>query len=161
MRLLWIGQERTVESFEKFFALIGQELAQKIEFVYSDMWKPCLKLIARHCTNALNIPDRFHVVARMSLALDDARAAEARRRVQDGYEPVLKKSRWCLLKRPENLTDHQRVKLRDVLRYNRASVRAYLLKESFQNFWDYDSPPWAGKYLDQWTTQVMCCASSR
>ena len=34
-------------------------------------------------------------------------------------------------------------------------MRAYLLKESFQSFWDYDSPTWAGKFLDQWTTQVM------
>ena len=60
----------------------------------------------------------------MNLALDDVRAAEARRMVQDGYEPVLKKSRWSVLKRPENLTDKQHVKLRDVLRYNLASVRA-------------------------------------
>lgn len=155
VRLLWVGKDRTIESFEKFFTVIGKELAEKIEFVCSDMWKPYLKLIAKHCTHALNILDRFHVVAKMNLALDDVRAAEARRMVQDGYEPVLKKSRWCLLKRPENLTDNQRVKLRDVLRYNLASVRAYLLKESFQDFWDYDSPAWAGKFLDQWTTQVM------
>jgi transposase len=155
VRLLWVGKDRTIESFEKFFTMIGKELAEKIEFVCSDMWKPYLKLIAQHCTNALNILDRFHVVAKMNLALDDVRAAEARRMVQDGYEPVLKKSRWCLLKRPENLTDKQRVKLRDVLRYNLASVRAYLLKETFQGLWDYDSPTWAGKFLDQWTSEVM------
>ena len=41
---------------------------------------------------------RFHVVAKMNLALDDVRAAEARRMTQDGYEPLLKKSHWCLLK---------------------------------------------------------------
>ena len=155
VRLLWVGQDRTVESFEKFFTVIGRELAEKIEFVCSDMWKPYLQLIAKHCARALNILDRFHVVAKMNLALDDVRAAEARRMLQDGYEPVLKKSRWCLLKRPENLTDNQRVKLRDVLRYNLASVRAYLLKEDFRTFWDYDSPTWAGKFLDQWCTQVM------
>ena len=155
VRLLWVGKERTLESFEKFFTVIGKELAEKIEFVCSDMWKPYLQLIAKHCTQALNILDRFHVVAKMNLALDEVRAAEARRMVQEGYEPVLKKSRWCLLKRPDNLTDKQRVKLRDVLRYNLASVRAYLLKEAFQDFWNYDSPMWAGKFLDQWTSQVM------
>ena len=95
VRLLWVGQERTIESFEKFFTVIGTELAEKIEFVCSDMWKPYLRLIAKHCTHALNILDRFHVVAKMNLALDEVRAAEARRMVQDGYEPVLKKSRWC------------------------------------------------------------------
>ena len=34
-------------------------------------------------------------------------------------------------------------------------MRAYLLKQAFQCCWDYDSPTWAGKFLDQWTTQVM------
>ena len=154
-RLLWVGKERTSESFEQFFALIGQELAAKIEFVCSDMWKPYLDLIAKHCANALNILDRFHVVAKMNLALDEVRAHEARRMAHDGYEPVLKKSRWCLLKRPENLTDKQRIRLRDLLRYNLQSVRAYLLKEEFQQFWDYDSPTWAGKFLDQWCSKVM------
>jgi hypothetical protein len=35
-RLLWVGKDRTMHSFEKFFKLIGQELAGKIEFVCSD-----------------------------------------------------------------------------------------------------------------------------
>ena len=155
VRLLWVGKERTQESFEKFFTMIGKELAEKIEFVCSDMWKPYLKLIEKHCTNALNILDRFHVVAKLNLALDEVRASEARQLVKDGYEPVLKKSRWCLLKRRENLTGKQRIKLRDVLRYNLQSVRAYLFKEYFQQFWNYDSPTWAGKFLDQWCAEVM------
>ena len=91
------------------------------------MWKPYLDLIKRHCTNALNILDRFHVVAKMNLALDDVRAAEARRMAREGYEPLLKRSRWCLLKRPENLTDSQRLKLRDLVRYNRKRPRIHVL----------------------------------
>jgi len=27
-------------------------------------------------------------------------------------------------------------------------VRAHLLKEQFQQFWDYASPTWASKFLD-------------
>lgn len=102
-----------------------------------------------------HILDRFHVVAKLNLAIDDIRSGEARQLIKDGYEPVLKRSRWCLLKRPENLTDTQRIKLREVLRYNLKSVRAYLFKEYFQHFWDYDSPTWAGKFLDQWCAEVM------
>ena len=130
-------------------------MAQKIEFVCTDMWRPYLDLIDEHCPNALNILDRFHVVAKINKAIDEVRAEEARRIVKDGFEPVLKKSRWCLLKRPANLTDKQRVKLKDVLRYNLQSVRAYLLKEEFQQFWEYDSPAWAGRFLDAWCTKVM------
>jgi transposase len=50
---------------------------------------------------------------------------------QDGYEPLLKKSRWCLLKRKGNLTSTQTVKLNELLKYNLNAVRAYLLKEDF------------------------------
>jgi transposase len=51
--------------------------------------------------------------------------------------------------------DHQRFRLRDLLRYNLQTVRAYLLKEDFQQFWEYESPTWAGKFLDDWCRQVM------
>ena len=150
-----MGEERTKAAFQKFFDLIGTELAERIEFVCSDMWKPYLDLIKNNCIGALNILDRFHVVAKLNLAIDEIRSGEARQLVKDGYEPVLKKSRWCLLKRPKNLTGAQRIKLREVLRYNLKSVRAYLFKEYFQHFWDYDSPTWAGKFLDQWCAEVM------
>ena len=39
--------------------------------------------------------------------------------------------------------------------YNLKSVRAYLLKEDFQQFWKYTSPVWAEKFLDAWCTRVM------
>jgi transposase len=67
----------------------------------------------------------------------------------------VKKSRWLLLKRKKNLTGKQRFRLRDVLRYNLKTVRAYLLKEAFQQLWDYDSPAWAPKFLDEWCRQTM------
>jgi transposase len=73
----------------------------------------------------------------------------------DGYESVLTKSRWCLLKRPENLTDNQKVKLKDLVRYNLRSVRAYLLKEDFRHLWNYESTAWAAKFFCRWCRQVM------
>jgi transposase len=155
IRLLWIGKERTVASFRQFFDFLGQDRAAKIEFICSDMWKPYLKVIKEEAAHALHILDRFHIVARLNKALDEVRAAEHRRMQEDGYSPVLTKSRWLLLKRPENLTESQELKLNELLKYNLKSVRAYLLKEEFQFFWDYVSPHWAGKFLDQWCTRVM------
>ena len=43
----------------------------------------------------------------------------------------------------ENLKTEQRFRLRDLLRFNLKTVRAYLLKEAFQQLWDYGSPAWA------------------
>ncbi|MGA3213008.1 MAG: ISL3 family transposase [Terriglobales bacterium] len=155
IRLLWVGRERTIESFQQFFTLIGKELAAQIQFVCSDMWQPYLDVIRHNCSQALHILDRFHVVAKMNKALDEVRAAESRKMAQDGHEPLLKKSRWCVLKRKENLTPKQKIRLRDLLHYNLQTVRAYLLKEDFQQFWNYNSPAWAGKFLDFWCFQTM------
>jgi transposase len=154
-RLLWVGRERTIESFQEFFKVIGDELASKIVFVCSDMWEPYLKVIRQRCSEALHILDRFHIVAKMNKALDEVRAGESRRMAREGFLPVLNKSRWLLLKRQENLKTEQRFRLRDLLRYNLKTVRAYLLKEAFQQVWDYNSAVWAGKFLDQWCRQVM------
>jgi len=154
-RLLWVGKERTIVSFQGFFTVIGEELASKIAFVCSDMWEPYLKVIREKCSEALHILDRFHIVAKMNKALDEVRAEESRRMAREGRWPVLKKSRWLLLKREENLADEQRFRLRDLLRYNLKTVRAYLLKEAFQQLWDYNSPAWAGKFLDEWCRQTM------
>ena len=154
-RLLWVGQERTIESFQGFFTTIGEELASKIVFVCSDMWQPYLKVIRQRCSQALHILDRFHIVAKMNEALDDVRAEEARRMRREGQQPLLRKSRWILLKRKENLTGNQRFRLRDLLRFNLRTVRAYLLKEAFQQLWNYTSPAWAARFLDEWCRQTM------
>ena len=155
IRLLWLGKERTIETFQGFFTMLGPELSSKIEFVCSDMWKPYLNVIRDKCSQALNILDRFHIVAKMNAALDDVRAAESRKMASEGHEPLLKKSRWCVLKRKKNLTPKQRLRLRDLLRYNLATVRAYLLKEDFEHFWKFNSPTWAGRFLDFWCGQTM------
>jgi transposase len=154
-RLLWVGKERTIQSFQGFFTAMGDEVVSGIAFVCSDMWAPYLKVIREKCSEVLHILDRFHIVAKMSKALDDVRAAETRRMQREGREPVLKKSRWLLLKRSENLGDDQHFRLRDLLRHNLRTVRAYLLKEAFQQLWNYTSPVWAGKFLDEWCRQTM------
>jgi transposase len=154
-RLLWVGKERTIESFQGFFTMIGEELTSKIVFICSDMWEPYLKVVRERCSDALHILDRFHIVAKMNKALDEVRAEESRRMQREGQEPVLKKSRWLLLKREQNLASEQRFRLRDLLRYNLKTVRAYLLKEAFQQLWDYNSTAWAAKFLDQWCCQTM------
>ena len=71
-RLLWIGKERTIESFQGFFTTMGEEITSKIVFICSDMWEPYLKVIREKCSEALHILDRFHIVAKMNKALDES-----------------------------------------------------------------------------------------
>jgi transposase len=154
-RLLWVGRERTQETFRGFFKMLGDERCKLIEFIASDMWKPYLDVAQEQIGHALHVLDRFHVVAKLNKAIDEVRAKEARELKTRGFEPILKRTRWCFLKRPENLTDNQAQKLSDVLAYDLRAVRAYLLKESFDGFWRYTSPWWAGWYLDKWCARAM------
>ena len=129
-RLLWVGANRKAKTLDRFFDFLGRERIESLRFICSDMWKGYLTVIAE-------------------------RAGEAKRLKADGYEPVLKGSRWLLLKRPENLTESQTVKLHQLLQYNLKSVRSHLLKEDFQRLWKYSNVLWAGKFLDAWCRRTM------
>jgi transposase len=154
-RLLAVDEGRTEASLRSCLVSVGESVCRQVRYVCSDMWRPYLNVIAERLSEAVHVLDRFHVMQQFGRALDDVRAAEAKRLVNDGYEPVLKRSRWCLLKRPENLTEKQTVKLSEILKYNLRTVRAYLLREEFQRLWEYSSACWAGKFLDEWTGRVM------
>lgn len=154
-RLLWIGKDRTISTLTSFFDTFGKPWTEQIKYVCSDMWKPYLNVIKAQAPKALHILDRFHIVATLNKAIDKVRAQEHRQIIRDGYEPVLKKSRWALLKRKENLSEKQEAKLRDLLKYNLKSVRAYLLKEDFNGLWNYVSAGWADKFLDRWCRRAM------
>ena len=154
-RLLYIAKRRTTKSLLGFFRLIGKEASSKIKFVCSDMWPAYLKVIKKKAPQALNILDRFHIVGKINDAVDDVRKAEVRSMKEDGYEPLLKNSKYCFLKNEENLTEKQKNKLTELMKYDLKSVRAHLLKESFQAFWEYTSPYWAERYLKLWCTRAM------
>jgi len=154
-RLLWIGQDRRVETLLRFFQWLGPSRSATLRYICSDMWRPYLQVIAKKAQQAIHVLDRFHVSAQMNKAVDEVRAKEARDLRAKGYHPILRKTRWLLLKRPENLSQHQEVRLRDLVQYNLRTVRSYLLKEDFQSFWEYRSPAWAGKFLDRWCTRVL------
>jgi len=103
----------------------------------------------------MHILDRFHVMTHFGKAVDKVRATEARELKAKGQEPVLTGSRWCLLKRPEHLTEKQSIKLNELLAINLKTVRAYLLKEEFQFFWRYATAGWAARFLDAWCKRTM------
>src|SRR5271157_5561801 len=154
-RLLWIGKDRTAKTFLGFFRMLGRARSAQLKFVCSDMWKGFLGVIRKKAPGALNILDRYHIMAKLNKAIDKVRAAEAKRLKEAGYPPLLKHSRWYWLKRVWNLTKMQAVKLKVLLKFNLQTVRAYLLKEEFHHFWDYRRVGCAKRFLKAWCSKVM------
>ncbi len=93
--------------------------------------------------------DRFHITIPISKAVGEVGANESRNLKRSGTAPVLKHTRWCLLKRPENLRESQSVRLREPVQFKLRIVRAYLLKKDFQWFREYRSPHVAMRFLDE------------
>ena len=154
-RLLAIRPGRKIKTLMRCFRDIGPDACANIRFVCSDMWKAYLKVIAKRLPQAIHVLDKFHIVAHLHKAVDEVRREESARLVKDGYEPILKKSKYCFLKRPDNLTPNQELKLSQLLQYNLKSVRAYLLKESFRALWEYESVRWAQWYWKKWSARAM------
>ena len=156
-RLLHVSRGRSLRSLLEFFRMLKKakvDYARTIKYVCSDMWRAYLTVIARKLPNALHILDRYHIVANLSKALDQVRAREARELKAQGWD-ILKRSRWLLLRRRKRLTGKQRFKLRQILKWDLRTVRAYILVEGLQAMWEYRSPQHAGKFLDAWCRQAM------
>lgn len=155
-RLLGVIRDRDTQSLTSFFESFGAARCAKIRVVCSDMWKPYLNVISAMLPTALNVLDRFHIAKKLGEAIDEVRRQEVKQLAAEGDEPILKNSRYCFLKRSSNLTIRQATKLRDLLKYHLKSVRALALKESFDAFWQYESPRWARWYLISNGATVPC-----
>ncbi len=147
-----MGRERKIATLEGFFDWFGPQRSERLRVVCSDMWKAYLRVVAERAKSAVHVLDRLHIMQKMSKAIDEVRAAEAKELKARGKEPVLKSSRWLLLKGPERLTEKQEPKLAERVKLN---LRTYLLKEDVQQFWGCRSPTRARKFLNRWCRRAM------
>ena len=66
----------------------------------------------------------------------------------------IKGQKYVLLSHKENLTDEGRKGLRLLLKANKRLNTAYILRESFDQLWDYKSEAWARRFFDNWKAQL-------
>jgi transposase len=154
-RLLYVGPKREAASLSQFFEEMGEQWCANITHVCTDMWRAYLKVIEERLLNAVHILDRFHIVKLLNGAVDQVRKQEAAQLRRQGVD-LLKGMKYVFLKRPENLTENQHRQLAALLNKRwLASVRAWLWKEKFQLFWEYESPYHARRYLRRWCKGAM------
>jgi transposase len=156
-RLLWIGKRRSEKTLRRGLKELGPEFVKGLRFVCSDMWKPYLKVIADQAGQALHVLDRFHITMHMNQAVDEVRRAESTRLRAKSKDKAkqLKNMRWTLLRKGSRVRGHARTKLNALLASKLATARAWELKEAFQHFWKYNSPPWASAFLNYWCQRAM------
>ncbi|MCK5158716.1 MAG: ISL3 family transposase [Candidatus Heimdallarchaeota archaeon] len=154
-RLLFVGKDRKVKTLLRFFYRFGKQRTQQLQVICSDLWKPYLKVIKRKAKDVVHILDRFHIMKYLNAAVDKTRRQETAQLIQDGYEPILVKSKYCWLKNKCNQSKFQLLRLKDLLQYNLRTVRCYLHKEEFQLFWNYKTRWGAQRFFKAWSTRAM------
>jgi transposase len=156
-RLLWTGMERKAKTLLQFFRDFGKDRTARLKFICTDMWRAYLSVIRKKAPQALNVLDRFHIMKKFNMSIDQVRRQEVRKLKESGGKNVLIRSRWLLLKNKVNLDNDQVVRMAELLKTNLNSVRAYLMREDFQRFWSYKSATWAEKFLNDWNRRTMRC----
>jgi len=153
-RPIWIGGTgRTQEDLDMFFAEIGVERSKTIELAVMDMWKAFRNSAAEHVPQARIVFDKFHILRHLSDALDEVRRQEYKR-VNDKERKYIKGQRYTLLSHKANLDTDGRRSLKLLLKANKRLHKAYLLKESFGQLWDYSYPASARKFFENWKAQL-------
>jgi transposase len=153
-RPIWLGgQGRTEQDLQLFFDAMGPERCKTIELAVMDMWKPFRKATRNHAPNAQIVYDKFHIMRHLADALDQVRRSEYKR-VNEKERRFIKGQRYTLLSHKSNLDMEGRRALQMLLKANKRLHKAYLLKESFGQLWDYTNPAWARKFFERWKDQL-------
>jgi transposase len=154
-RLLWVGRRRTQATLCRGLSALGPAVVGGLRFVCSDMWRAYLKVIAIKAPQALHVLDRFHITMHLNQAVDQVRRAESGRLRGQPMAEKLKRMRWKLLRRGSRVRGRAKQRLCGLLRTKLATGRAWMLKETFQDFWRYRGLNWAAAFLDVWCTRAL------
>jgi len=165
-RVLWVGRGRGREDLRAFFTALGTVGCARLEAVVVDMSPAYTEEIRAQCPHAAIVYDLFHVVTKYGReVIDRVRVDETNRiaRARGPNDPktrarrrVIKGTRWLLLRNREHIASTtDRIRLRDLLRANRALFLVYVLKDDLKQLWQYRYPGAARRFWREWYRRAM------
>jgi transposase len=134
-QIVWGAEGRDSATADRFFNQLGPERCQRLEAISLDMGPGYAKSARTHAPKATIAIDPFHVAKLGSEALDDVRRDywnQLRQLDDQTAARRFKDARWALLKRPENLTDNQAAKLRQLRAAGGEVWRGYTLTQALR-----------------------------
>ena len=149
-RPIWVGgQGRTEADLDLFFEEWGARKTKSIELAAMDMWKAFRNSVTKNVPGVRIVYDKFHIMRHLADAMDEVRRSEYRR-LAGKDRSYIKGQRYTLLSHRRNLTLEGRRALRILLKANKRLNTAYLLKETFEQLWDYNTETWARLFFIRW-----------
>jgi len=153
--VVWVGKGKGRETIDVFFnEMLSDYQKDKIQWATCDMSQAYIGAIETHCPNAKLVLDRFHIVKKLNEAVDQVRKEQWREASVDERR-ALKGLRWLLYRHSSTRSKRQTRILNQLRKGNRRIHRAWILKDEFEQFWDYKAPWAAERFLKLWTTTAL------
>lgn len=144
--VLDVQEDRTKEACAALLnRALDPEQQKQVRTITMDMWKAYLTTAKELLCQARVIHDRFHLVKHLNTAIDQVRRREVK------THDLLKKSRYALLKNPENLTEKQRIRFDAIKAANYEVARAWQARENFKDLFP-SSPSEAFHAFMKWVS---------
>lgn len=147
----YVAKDRNWESLDGYFKKLTSQQLAGIEAIAVDMWDPFVKAIR------LNVPgweeklvyDRFHVMKQVGFAVDLVRRREHKELRSKG-DDRLTGSKYLWLYAKENVPEKSRQEFRILRAANLKTGRAWAIKESLRELWNYSTHRWALQHWKRW-----------
>lgn len=150
-RVEHVAEDRTTQSLGEYFESLTNEQLAGIKAVAMDMWPAYIKATMEHVPLASGkiVFDRFHIVKLLNESVDKVRRQENKSLRQEGDDTLVGTKHLWLYGR-ENLPEKRTEQFQAVKDLKLKTSRAWAIKETLRDLWDYRSLAWARKFFDQW-----------
>jgi len=150
-RVLYVAEEREEASLNGFWPTLTPRQLQGIEAIAIDMWDAYLHSIQKHVPDANRkiVFDKFHIAQHLTEAVDRVRRKEHKQLKADG-DQRLKGTRYKWLRNPVNMKWKDKLHFAALKNAHLKSSRAWALKQSAMELFDYVSEVWARKHFRWW-----------
>lgn len=146
-----VARDRKVSSLLSYYDRFSEQGLAGIEGVAMDMWGPYIQATLASVPDAGSkiVFDPFHIMKYVGKAVDQVRREEHAILSHRG-DDTLKGTRFLWLYSEENLPDYHRPTLEALKGLNLKVGRAWALKETLRELWEYRSKAWARDFFDRW-----------
>ncbi len=148
--VVWVGKGKARDTIDHFFKKkLSKYQRNRIVSGCCDMSETFIGAIEKWCPNATLILDRFHIVKALNEAVDEVRKEEWRKADKSGKK-ALKGLRWLIYRHSSNRSEEDTKSLKSLYMGNRRIHRSWVLKDEFEQFWEFSDIKLAEEFLDGW-----------
>ncbi len=151
-RVLFVADDRKQQSLEAFWAM-GLNVSQRdgIEAIAMDMWEPYVQATLARIPGAEEkiVFDRFHIAKHLNEAVDRVRRAEHRELLARRDERLVG-TKYAWLRNPESFAADAWKAFGPLRRSNLKVARAWALRETIMNLWNYSYVGAARNHFCRW-----------